>query len=56
MLPTAAVSGFYFSPPDAKYFATGKIQKDQVDDYPKRKGENIKVIERCLSPVLDYDA
>ena len=55
MLPTAAVSGFYFSHPDAKYFGTGKIQKDQVEDYAKRKGENIKVVERWLAPVLDYD-
>ena len=55
MLPTAAVSGFYFSHPDAKYFGTGKIQKDQVEDYAKRKGENIKVVERWLAPVLDYE-
>ena len=49
------MSGFYFSHPDAKYFGTGKIQKDQVEDYAKRKGENIKVVERWLAPVLDYD-
>ena len=55
MLPTAAVSGFYFSHPDAKYFGTGKIQKDQVVDYAKRKGENLSVVERWLAPVLDYD-
>ena len=55
MLPTAAVSGFYFSHPDAKYFGTGKIQKDQVEDYAKRKGENLSVVERWLAPVLDYD-
>ena len=55
MLPTAAVSGFYFSHPDAKYFGTGKIQKDQVEDYAKRKGDDIAVVERWLSPVLDYD-
>ncbi len=56
MLPTAAVSGFYFSHPDAKYFGTGKILKDQVEDYAKRKGDDLKVVERWLSPVLDYDA
>jgi 5-methyltetrahydrofolate--homocysteine methyltransferase len=56
MLPTAAVSGFYFSHPDAKYFGTGKIQKDQVQDYAKRKGDELRVVERWLSPVLDYDA
>ena len=55
MLPTAAVSGFYFSHPDAKYFGTGKIKKDQVEDYAKRKGDDIKVVERWLAPVLDYD-
>ena len=55
MLPTAAVSGFYFSHPDAKYFGTGKIQKDQVEDYAKRKGEKLSVVERWLAPVLDYD-
>jgi 5-methyltetrahydrofolate--homocysteine methyltransferase len=38
MLPTAAVSGFYFSHPQAQYFATGKVDKDQVADYAKRKG------------------
>jgi 5-methyltetrahydrofolate--homocysteine methyltransferase len=56
MLPTAAVSGFYFSHPDAKYFGTGKIQKDQVEDYARRKGDDIAVSERWLAPVLDYDA
>ena len=55
MLPTAAVSGFYFSHPESKYFGTGKIQKDQVEDYAKRKDENISVVERWLAPVLDYD-
>ena len=55
MLPTAAVSGFYFSHPDAKYFGTGKIQKDQVKDYASRKGEKLSVVERWLAPVLDYD-
>ena len=55
MLPTAAVSGFYFSHPDAKYFGIGKIKKDQVEDYAKRKGDDINVVERWLAPVLDYD-
>jgi len=55
MLPTAAVSGFYFSHPDAKYFGTGKIQKDQVVNYARRKGQEVKVIERWLAPVLDYE-
>ncbi len=55
MMPTAAVSGFYFSHPDAKYFGTGKIQKDQVEDYARRKGDDLKVVERWLAPVLNYD-
>ena len=54
MLPTAAVSGFYFSHPEAKYFATGKIDKDQVADYAKRKGWTIEQAERWLAPVLSY--
>jgi len=54
MLPTAAVSGFYFSHPEAKYFATGKIDKDQVADYAKRKGMSVEEAERWLAPVLSY--
>jgi 5-methyltetrahydrofolate--homocysteine methyltransferase len=54
MLPTAAVSGFYFSHPDAKYFATGKIEKDQVADYARRKGWTLEEAERWLAPVLSY--
>jgi len=54
MLPTAAVSGFYFSHPDAKYFATGKVGKDQVTDYAKRKGMTLEQTERWLAPVLSY--
>jgi len=54
MLPTAAVSGFYFSHPQAKYFATGKVNKDQVEDYAKRKGWTVEEAERWLAPVLGY--
>ncbi len=54
MLPTAAVSGFYFSHPQAQYFATGKVDKDQVADYAKRKGWTIEQAERWLAPVLSY--
>jgi 5-methyltetrahydrofolate--homocysteine methyltransferase len=54
MLPTAAVSGFYFSHPEAKYFATGKIDRDQVASYAERKGWNIETAERWLAPVLSY--
>ena len=56
MLPTAAVSGFYFSHPDAKYFGTGKVKQDQVEDYARRKGDDLSVVERWLAPVLDYDS
>jgi len=55
MLPTAAVSGFYYSHPDAKYFGVGKILQDQVVDYAKRKNQPLAVAERWLAPVLDYD-
>ncbi|MDD5057019.1 MAG: methionine synthase [Sideroxydans sp.] len=54
MLPTAAVSGFYFSHPQAQYFATGKIEIDQVADYAKRKGWTLEEAERWLAPVLSY--
>ncbi len=55
MHPAAAVSGFYFSHPESKYFGAGKIQKDQVEDYAKRKNESIEFIEKWLAPVLGYD-
>ncbi|MDP2805004.1 MAG: vitamin B12 dependent-methionine synthase activation domain-containing protein, partial [Gallionellaceae bacterium] len=54
MLPTAAVSGFYFSHPQAQYFATGKVDKDQAADYAKRKGWSLEEAERWLAPVLSY--
>ncbi len=55
MLPTAAVSGFYFAHPQAKYFGLGKIGRDQVEDYAKRIGESIEDTERRLAPNLAYD-
>jgi 5-methyltetrahydrofolate--homocysteine methyltransferase len=54
MYPGAAVSGFYFSNKESKYFGLGKISKDQVEDYSKRKGMTIAEIEKWLSPVLGY--
>lgn len=54
MLPTAAVSGFYFAHPDARYFGLGKINKDQVLDYAKRKMMDEETAERWLRPVLSY--
>jgi 5-methyltetrahydrofolate--homocysteine methyltransferase len=55
MYPASSVSGFYFSHPDSKYFGLGKIEKDQVEDYAKRKEMDLPVIERWLSPNLNYD-
>uniref|UniRef100_UPI00242DD0C2 vitamin B12 dependent-methionine synthase activation domain-containing protein n=1 Tax=Marinobacter nauticus TaxID=2743 RepID=UPI00242DD0C2 len=55
MYPTAAVSGWYFAHPDAKYFAVGKIGVDQVEDYAERKGLTKAEAERWLMPSLAYD-
>jgi 5-methyltetrahydrofolate--homocysteine methyltransferase len=55
MYPTAAVSGWYFGHPESKYFAVGKIDKDQVEDYAKRKGMTVAEVERWLSPNLGYE-
>ncbi len=55
MLPAASVSGFYFSHPEAKYFAVGKLGKDQVEDYAKRKNMKLDILERWLSPNLGYE-
>ena len=55
MLPTAAVSGFYFAHPKAKYFGLGKIGRDQVEDYAERIGENREATERRLAPNLAYN-
>jgi 5-methyltetrahydrofolate--homocysteine methyltransferase len=55
MLPAAAVSGWYFAHPDARYFAVGKIGKDQVEDYARRKGMEQETVERWLSPNLNYE-
>ena len=52
---TAAVSGWYFSHPESRYFAIGKIGKDQVEDYAHRKGMSLAEAERWLSPNLAYD-
>jgi 5-methyltetrahydrofolate--homocysteine methyltransferase len=55
MLPTAAVSGFYFSHPESRYFAVGKISRDQVADYAARRGWDLATAERWLAPSLAYD-
>lgn len=55
MYPASAVSGWYFSHPDSKYFGLGKIAKDQVEDYAKRINYSLEDTERWLAPVLNYD-
>jgi 5-methyltetrahydrofolate--homocysteine methyltransferase len=54
MLPTAAVSGLYFSHEESHYFGLGKIARDQVENYAKRKGMSVEETERWLGPVLGY--
>jgi len=56
MTPASSVSGWYFSHPKSQYFGTGKIQRDQVEDYAQRKNLEKRVVERWLAPVLGYDA
>jgi 5-methyltetrahydrofolate--homocysteine methyltransferase len=56
MYPTAAVSGWYFSHPEAKYFQIGRIDADQVADYARRKGLSVAEAERWLAPVVGYEA
>jgi 5-methyltetrahydrofolate--homocysteine methyltransferase len=55
MLPTAAVSGYYFSHPESAYFGVGRIDRDQVEDYAARKGMDIATVERWLAPNLGYE-
>ncbi len=55
MYPTAAVSGWYIGHPDARYFAVGKIDRDQVEDYAARKGISLEDAERWLAPNLGYE-
>jgi 5-methyltetrahydrofolate--homocysteine methyltransferase len=55
MYPAASVSGLYLSHPEAKYFAVGRIGRDQVADYAARKGWDVRTAERWLAPILSYD-
>ncbi len=55
MLPTAAVSGYYFSHPGSQYFVVGRLGKEQVADYARRKGVTLAQAERWLASNLDYD-
>ena len=56
MYPAASVSGWYFSHPESRYFGIGRIARDQVEDYAKRKGMTLEQAERWLAPVLGYEA
>jgi 5-methyltetrahydrofolate--homocysteine methyltransferase len=55
MVPTSSVSGFYFSHPESRYFGIGRIHKDQVADYARRKGMSVAEMERWLASILAYD-
>ena len=55
MAPAASVSGLYFAHPKSSYFATGKLDKDQILDYAQRKQMDVSEVERWLSSVLAYD-
>jgi len=55
MFPASSVSGFYFNHPESKYFAVGKLVKDQIEDYAARKNQSIADTERWLAPYLDYE-
>jgi 5-methyltetrahydrofolate--homocysteine methyltransferase len=54
MNPPASVSGLYFAHPEAHYFGVGRIEKDQVEDYARRKGWDLATAERWLAPILNY--
>ena len=55
MWPGASVCGLYLSHPEARYFGVGKIERDQVEDYARRKGWSVVEAERWLAPILNYD-
>jgi 5-methyltetrahydrofolate--homocysteine methyltransferase len=55
MWPGASVCGLYFSHPDSYYFGVGKIERDQVEDYARRKNQTLAETERWLAPILNYD-
>jgi len=55
MTPPSSVSGLYFAHPQAEYFGTGKIDRDQVEDYARRKGWDLATAEKWLAPILAYD-
>ncbi|HWQ35626.1 MAG TPA: methionine synthase [Blastocatellia bacterium] len=56
MYPASSVSGWYFAHPDSQYFAVGKIARDQIEDYARRKGMEVREVERWLAPNLSYES
>jgi 5-methyltetrahydrofolate--homocysteine methyltransferase len=55
MNPASSVSGLYFAAPESRYFAVGKLGRDQIEDYAKRKGMPVAEVEKWLGPYLQYD-
>jgi 5-methyltetrahydrofolate--homocysteine methyltransferase len=55
MWPASSVSGLYFASPRSKYFAVGKLDRDQLQDYARRKGMELRSVEKWLGPYLNYD-
>ncbi len=55
MWPGSSVSGLYFAHPASRYFSLGKIDRDQVEDYARRKGMSVAEVERWLGPNLNYE-
>jgi len=55
MQPASSVSGYYLAHPEARYFGVGRVGRDQVEDYARRKGMDVKTVERWLAPVLGYE-
>lgn len=55
MFPASSVSGLYFGHPESKYFAVGKIERDQIESYAQRKGMSVEEAEKWLQPYLNYD-
>jgi 5-methyltetrahydrofolate--homocysteine methyltransferase len=55
MMPASSVSGYYFWRPESQYFGVGKIERDQVEDYARRKEMDVAAVERWLAPNLNYE-
>jgi 5-methyltetrahydrofolate--homocysteine methyltransferase len=53
--PASSVTGLYFSSPESRYFPVGKLGKDQIQDYARRKGDDLSTVEKWLAPNLNYD-